>query len=198
MKLDPYFIVGWVRLRDAAAALDRRDEVEEAVRQMRAINPSYSAGRLGLLEYALAYGRKDEARAALAEVVTRWPKDAAFAQTLLPWALGEPGIDPAKLRAAIADAPENEASIFLIARQDVDGYNADIQSRGAILEAYYSPIFTAANPPATRCCAIRALRRCWCATASRRIGARKAGLPDAARSAKRISNAGWIRRAEMK
>ncbi len=50
MKLDPYFIVGWVRVRDAAAALDRRDEVEEAVRQMRAINPNYSAGRFGLLQ----------------------------------------------------------------------------------------------------------------------------------------------------
>jgi TolB-like protein/tetratricopeptide (TPR) repeat protein len=137
VKLDPYFIVGWVRLRDASAALDRRDEVEESVRQLRAINPNYAAGRFGLLQYALAYGRADEARAALAEIVTRWPKDAAFAQTLLPWALGEPGIDPAKLRAAIADAPENEASGFLIARQDVDGYNADIRSHGAILEAYY-------------------------------------------------------------
>ena len=137
VKLDPYFIVGWVRLRDAAATMDRRQDVEEAVRQMRAINPNYSAGRLGLLQYAIAYTRKDEARAALAEVASRWPNDAAFAQTLLPWALGEPGIDSANLRAAIVDAPENEASIFLIARQDVDGYNADIKSRGAILEAYY-------------------------------------------------------------
>jgi TolB-like protein len=137
VKLDPYFIVGWVRLQDAAAVMDRREDVEEAVRRMRAINPNYSAGRLGLLQYAIAYGRKDEARAALAEVTSRWPKDAAFAQTLLPWVLGEPGIDSTKLRAAIADAPENEASIFLIARQDIDGYNADIQSRGAVLEAYY-------------------------------------------------------------
>ncbi len=146
VKLDPYFIVGWVRLRDAAAALDRREEVEEAVHQMRAINPNYSAGRLGLLQYAIAYGRKDEARAALAEVVSRWPNDAAFAQILLPWVLGEPGIDPTKLRAAIADAPENEASIFLIARQDIDGYNADIQSRGAILEAYYFANLYSSNP----------------------------------------------------
>lgn len=137
VKLDPYFIVGWVRLWDAAAALDRRDEVEEAVRQLRAINPNYASGKFGLLEYALAHSRTDEARAALAEIVTRWPKDAAFGQTLLPWALGEPGIDPAKVRAAIADTPENEASVFLIARHDVDGYNTDIHSRGAILEAYY-------------------------------------------------------------
>jgi hypothetical protein len=90
-----------------------------------------------LLQYAVAYGRADEARAALAEIIARWPNDGAFAQTLLPWALGELDLDPVKLRAAIADAPENEASVFLIARQDVDGYNADIESRGAILEAYY-------------------------------------------------------------
>jgi adenylate cyclase len=137
VKLDPYFIVGWVRLRDAAAALDRRDEVEESVRQLRAINPKNFSGRFGLLQYALAHGRADEARAALAEIVTRWPKDAAFAQQLLPWALGEPGVDLRSLGEAIADAPENEASYFLIARQDIDGYNADIHSRGAILEAYY-------------------------------------------------------------
>lgn len=137
VKLDPYFIVGWVRLRDAAAALDRRNEVEESVRQMRAINPNYAAGKFGMLQYALAYRRADEARAALAEIVTRWPNDSTFAQTLLPWALGDSAIDPEKLRAALADAPENEGSYFLIARQDVDGYNADIESRGAVLEAYY-------------------------------------------------------------
>lgn len=137
VKLDPYFSVGWVRLREAAIALDRRDEVEESVRRIRAINPDSFTGKLGFLDYAIAYGRADEARAALAEIVTRWPRDAAFAQTLLPWALGEPGIDPVKLRAAIADAPEGVASYFFIARQDIAGYNADIETHGAILEAYY-------------------------------------------------------------
>jgi tetratricopeptide (TPR) repeat protein len=137
VKLDPYFIVGWVRMLDAAAALDHRDEVEEAVRQMRAINPKNFAGRFGLLQYALAYGRADEARAALSEIVNRWPEDAAFAQQLLPWALGESSVSPGKVRAAITDAPENEASYFLIARQDVDGYNADITTHGPIVEAYY-------------------------------------------------------------
>ena len=137
VKLDPYFIVGWVRMRDAAAALDRRNEVEESVRQMRTINPKNFAGRFGLLQYALAYRRADEARAALTEIVTRWPEDGAFAQQLLPWALGESGLERGKLRALIADAPENEASYFLIARQEVDAYNADIMTHGAIIEAYY-------------------------------------------------------------
>ena len=85
----------------------------------------------------MAHGRADEARAALAEIVTRWPRDAAFAQTLLPWALGEPGIDPVKLRAAIADAPPGEATNYFIARQDIDGYNAYIETLGAIPQQYY-------------------------------------------------------------
>ena len=137
VTLDPYFGVGWVRVVNAATALDRRADVEEGVRQLRGIAPGIFMGKFGLLDYALAYGRADEARAALAEIETRWPKDAAFARQLLPWALGESGIDARNLRAAIADAPEVEASYFFIARQDVDGYNADIESRGAILQAYY-------------------------------------------------------------
>jgi adenylate cyclase len=137
VKLDPYFIAGWARVRDAAIALDQRSEVEESARRMRAINPDSFLGKFVLLDYALDYGRADEARAALGEIVTRWPKDAAFAQTLLPWALGEPDIDPAKLRAAIAESPANLASYYFIARQDIAGYNADIETRGAILQAYY-------------------------------------------------------------
>jgi adenylate cyclase len=137
VKLDPYFVVGWVRLWDSAAALDRRGEVEESVRQLRAINPENWAGKFGLLDYALDYGRADEARAALADIETHWPKDAAFARQLLPWSLGEPSLDGANLRAAIADAPGNQGSSYFIARQDVDGYNADIESHGVILEAYY-------------------------------------------------------------
>jgi adenylate cyclase len=137
VELDPYFSVGWVRMWNAAIALDHRNEVEESVQRIRAITPDLFAGKFGLLDYALQYGRADEARAALAEIVTRWPKDAAFAQTLLPWALGESGVDPVKLRAAIADAPAGEASYYFIARQDIDGYNADIESQGAILQAYY-------------------------------------------------------------
>jgi adenylate cyclase len=124
VTLDPYFGIGWNRILRTAIALDRRAEVEEAVRQMRAISPGNFIGKFGLLDYAVAYGRADEARTALAEIATRWPKEAAFAQQLLPWALGEPGVDPVNLRAAIADAPAGEAAFFFIARQDIDGLNA--------------------------------------------------------------------------
>jgi TolB-like protein len=137
VTLDPYFGIGWNRILRNAIALDRRAEVEEAVRQMRAISPGNFIGKLGLLDYAVAYGRAGEARTALAEIVTRWPKDAAFAQQLLPWALGESGVDPVKLHAAIADAPAGEAAFFFIARQDIDGYNAYIEMLGAIPQQYY-------------------------------------------------------------
>lgn len=137
VKLDPYFLVGWIRLRDAAAALDRGDEVEEAVRQTRAINPENWAGKFGLIDYALAYGRVDEARAALLEMEPRWPKDAELARQLLRWALREPDVDMSDLREAIANTPGNEASVYFIARQDIDGYNADTETRGAVRQAYY-------------------------------------------------------------
>jgi hypothetical protein len=65
---------------------------------------------------------------------------------LLPWALGESGVDPVKLRAAIADAPEGEASRYFIARQDIDGYNADIEGQGAILQAYYCANLYSSRP----------------------------------------------------
>src|SRR5258708_11408344 len=88
--LDPYFGIGWNRILRSATALDRRADVEEAVRQMRTISRGNYIGKFGLFDYAVAYGRANEARTALAEIVTLWPKDAAFAQQLLPWALGEP------------------------------------------------------------------------------------------------------------
>ena len=54
-----------------------------------------------------------------------------------PWALGDSDVDPIKPRAAIADAPGREASRYFIARQDIDGYNADMKTHGAPIEAYY-------------------------------------------------------------
>src|SRR5438067_9282025 len=112
VTLDPYFGIGWNRILRTAMALDRRAEVEEAVRQLRAISPDNFISKLGLLDYLVAYRRADEARAELGEIEARWPKDAVFAQQLLPWALSEPGVDPVNLRAAIADAPEGEASRY--------------------------------------------------------------------------------------
>jgi len=136
VTLDPYFGVGWNRVRSAAMALDRRADVEEAGQQMLTIAPGIFS-KIVLLDYALSYGRADEARAAFAQFQASWPKEAAFAQTLLPWALGEQDVDAEKLSAAIAAAPPGEASYYLIARRDVAGYNAYSEQLGAILQAYY-------------------------------------------------------------
>ena len=137
VTLDPYFGIGWVRVIDAATALDRRAEVEEGVRQLRGITPVHFKGKFGLLDYALAYGRADEARKALVDIETRWPKEAAFARQLLSWALGESGIDARNLGGAIAEMPADEASSYFIAQRDLDGYNAYFESGGAIFQAYY-------------------------------------------------------------
>src|SRR4030095_9889156 len=65
------------------------------------------------------------------------PSEAASVRQLLPWALREPGAEGPALRAMLANQPGNQAGAYLIARQDIEGYNADIESRGAILMAYY-------------------------------------------------------------
>ncbi len=137
VTLDPYFGVGWNRVLRTAIALDHRAEVEEAARKILAIAPNNAFGKFALLDYALAYGRVDEARAAFADIQTRWPDDAASVKEPLRWALGDPGVDMSSVRAALAKLPPGESVSYLIARQDVPGYNADVQTHGAILQAYY-------------------------------------------------------------
>ena len=136
-RLDPYFIVAWTRMRDTAVAFDRRADVEEAVRQSSAISPDSRFARLTPLEYPLAYGRADEARAALARILAHDPKGLEFLQPLAPWALGDEGIDPARLSAAITEAPPGAASPFLVARRDIVRYNEYMDKAGAIPQAYY-------------------------------------------------------------
>jgi adenylate cyclase len=46
VTLDPYFSVGWVRVLNAATALDRRSEVEEAVRQLPRHRPGPLYGQV--------------------------------------------------------------------------------------------------------------------------------------------------------
>ena len=137
VTLDPYFVAGWIRMHEAAIALDRRADVEEAVRQLHAIAPSNRFAWLAPLTYPLAYGRVDEARAALAQIEAHGPKDLAFARTLLPWALGDQDVDPVTLSAAMSEAPPGEANAFLVARRDVAAFNAYNEKSGAIIQAYY-------------------------------------------------------------
>jgi len=136
VMLDPYLIVGWNRVRDAAYALDRRAEVEEVTQQALARWPDRGLGKFALLEYAISYGRADEARAALATVQARWPDDAIMSRVLVPWALGDPGVDEAVVRDAIAERP-SAAVLYFIARRDIPGYNDLTATLGAPAQCYY-------------------------------------------------------------
>ena len=123
-------------LWDAASALDRRDQVEEAVRRIRAINPNNSAGKFGFLDYALAHGRAEEARAALAEIEKTLPSEAAFAETCCPGHCVSRA-RPSHFAQRSRMRPGIKPAHYFVARQDIEGYNADIETRGAILMAYY-------------------------------------------------------------
>ncbi len=136
-SMDPYFIVGWTRMGNAAVALDRRADVEEAARQAIAIAPNSRFGWVSSLEYPLAYGRADDARAALAQIQANGPKSLAYTQTLLPWALGDVDLDPDRLSTVISEAQPGAASPYIVARQDVARYNDYTEKAGAIIQAYY-------------------------------------------------------------
>ena len=136
VSLDPYFPVGWMRVIVAAIALDSRADVQEAEAQLRAIAPENYMGKRGALSHALAYGRADEARAALADLQVRYPEEAAIVQLLLPWALGETSLDAATMNAAFGEL-RGGAAHWLIARQDIAGYNAYMDNAGSSLQMYY-------------------------------------------------------------
>jgi TolB-like protein/Tfp pilus assembly protein PilF len=136
-RLDPYFIVAWTRMRDIAVFFDRRADLEEAARQALAIAPESRFAWLAPLEYPLVLGRADEARAALVRIQAQGPKGLEFLQVLVPWALGDEDVDPARLDAAIAEAPAGAASPYLVARGDIARYNDYIASAGAIPQGYY-------------------------------------------------------------
>ena len=138
MKLDPYFGVGWVRLWDAASALDRREEVEEAVRQIRAINPAIGRVSSGYSITRSPMDATEEARAALAEIEKSLPgKDAAL-RRLLPWALGEPGIDRARAARGDRECAGERSQRFLDrapGHRRLQRRHRDVAER--YLEAYY-------------------------------------------------------------
>ncbi len=142
VTLDPYFIVGWIRMRDTAIALDRRVDVEETRARLLAGWPDNRVGRFIMLDYALAFHRAAEAHAALAEVQSRWPDDGADAQVLLPWALGEPGVDEARVREVIEKAPLAIPRVFYVARRDVAAVDESLRRVGVpALEYYFATLY---------------------------------------------------------
>ncbi len=137
VELDPYLGIGWVRVFDTAAHFDLRNDVEDAIARLRVLNPDSSTSKFALLDYAVIWGRTAEAQQQLAEIAERWPEDARYAQTLLPWALGGQELDDAQLQAALAQAPAGGSLCYLVARQALALYNAEIDRGGATLKSLY-------------------------------------------------------------
>jgi tetratricopeptide (TPR) repeat protein len=136
VKLDPYLGVGWIRIWDAAAAMDSRPDVEEALHQLLTINPNNDVAKSGALDYALCRGRAEEARAALVEIEARWPAaDTFYMRVLLPWALGDPAAEAGRVSEALLRAPAGQGAFYLVARQDVAGYDNYMRSSGPIIQA---------------------------------------------------------------
>lgn len=144
VTLDPYFIVGWYRMRDVAIALDRRADVEAVSRKMRTAFPERDVSKFVPLIYALDYGRRDEAHAALAELQARWPDDVGAASVLVPWALGDPGVDPAAVKTALEG--QSLAPLYFILRRDVANYTAAMEREGATALGYYFARLASSKP----------------------------------------------------
>ena len=142
VTLDPYFIVGWNRVLNTAIAFDNRSEVDEALSHMQALG---AFGRMAPLEYALAHARMDQARAALEDLGKQLPDAAAEFAPLMPWA-NPPAAGPQGLDATLAAAPIGTADFALIARGDVDRYNAYLAGEGAIPQAYYFANLASSKP----------------------------------------------------
>jgi len=137
VKLDPYFIVGWMRRYSVAAALDDRTEVEASLRRLRAIDPDNFNSKFGALDYAMAFERSDEARAAAADIQSRYPLDGKLVQILLPWALGEGRVDDAAGRKALNALPVMEETVYIIARRDIAAYVEHFRSSGPMEQTYF-------------------------------------------------------------
>ena len=197
VKLDPYFVVGW-----SAICVMPRPRSTGATRSRRRCGkcaPSIRAtvsGKFGLLDYALAYGRADEARAALAEIDGALAKGRRVCANVVAVGAGRAGRRSSQTARRDRGRTAGRSRRLLIARQDIDGYNADIETRGAILEPTTSSIFTAASRgprDAARSAGQgndRALRL------PRLLARERLARRMPAASAKQISNAESIRRAE--
>jgi adenylate cyclase len=137
VALDPYFIVAWNRMRDVALAQDNKAEIVALTQKLRTMFPESRLGKLLPITYALIYDRAAEARMALVDLKAQWPEYAKVHEVLLPWALGDPGVDISTVRAAIENAPPGEATNYLIMRRDVPGYTNYIEKAGAPSQGYY-------------------------------------------------------------
>ena len=146
VTLDPYYSVGWNRLNRAAISLDRRADFDESLRQLREITPESTFARFAPIDYALFYARADDARAAFADIESRWPGSTAIVRPLLTWALREPGASADDAQAALARLRGGGGTSYLIARQDVEGYDAYEETLAPVLQSYYFANLAGSRP----------------------------------------------------
>ena len=69
------------------------------------------------------------------------------------------GASAAIIEAAFKQLPSGEPAVYLIARQDVAGYNSYLDNVGPIGQMCYFGDLYAANPWARRCCVTRVASR---------------------------------------
>ena len=136
VKLDPYFIVGWIRRFYASMGLDERAEAGASLQRIRELDPTSDESKFGDIEYALQRSRTDELRRATAALKAKFPEDGGPAETLLPWVLNQPVVDQGAVDAALKSLPQPEAPQYLAARGDIAGYLAHLDQFGPVARTY--------------------------------------------------------------
>ena len=137
VKLDPYFVVGWMRRYSAATAVDDRAVVEMSLRRLRALDPKNFNALFGALDYALSYSRIEEARRAAAEIEAHYPEQGKLVKVLVPWALREGSVDDTTAHAALKALPAAEIPGYIVARQDVAGFLEYFSNAGPMDQTYF-------------------------------------------------------------
>lgn len=137
VELDPYYIVGWMRRFDAAAALDHPDEVKQVMERMRDLNPDNIYSMYRGIDYPLAYSRVAEVRAIAAEIEQENPARGALIRAILPWVYREKGADSTAALAALRSLSAIQASKYVVARQDVDVFLEYVDSVGPLDLTYF-------------------------------------------------------------
>jgi TolB-like protein len=137
VRLDPYFIAGWMRKYATAFARDDRAQVEESLRHLRALDADNLYSKFGALDYALAYSRRNEVLEQAADLEARHPADGRLVRILVPWALGEAKPDEAAVQAALNALPNAEPAHYLIARHDVGGFLDRFRDVGPMEQTYF-------------------------------------------------------------
>ena len=146
VKLDPYFIVGWVRIISADEALDNPAGVKAALNRIRELDPSGMFMPLGELEYPLMYGRSGEVHTAAGNFYKRFPQRAKIVKVLLAWTYHQPITDSALLKRAMQKVGGWELPYFIVARGDVPAYLNFLDNSGSVGHTYLFEVLGYSRP----------------------------------------------------